>query len=345
VRSLLAFWELAPADPTMSGRLEAFGGDVSQPRLGLEEAAYKQLSGEVTNIIHSAGNVKLNQSMEDARRSAVDSTRHILALADACREHGRLRKLEFVSTVGVAGRWQGVVPERPLREPREFHNTYEAAKAEAEELLLEEMARGLPATVHRPSMVVGDSRTGKIIHFQVFYYLCEFLSGKRTFGIVPDAGDVRLDIIPVDYVASAIQISSRREDTAGRILHLCSGPSHAPRITDLAEQLRKRFTAYGARLARLRKVPPGWIRGLLPAITRVAPRSARRALESLPFFLAYLDEQQLFDNTRTQAFLAVEGVAIPRVEEYLDAILRYYWTHRPQSGAKPRSAVGAGGVA
>ena len=55
------------------------------------------------------------------------------------------------------------------------------------------MQAGLPATIHRPSMVVGDSQTGKVIHFQVFYHLCEFLSGRRTLGIVPDTGDAALD--------------------------------------------------------------------------------------------------------------------------------------------------------
>jgi nucleoside-diphosphate-sugar epimerase len=217
-----------------------------------------------------------------------------------------------------------VVPERPLREAREFHNTYEAAKAEAEEILLQQMQRGLPATIHRPSMVVGDSRTGKIIHFQVFYYLCEFLSGKRTFGIIPDARDVRLDIIPVDYVARAIQVSASRPDAVGRVFHLCSGPLRAPRIVDLARWLHHHLSAHAGKLTRLRPVPLAWIRRSLPLLRLLAPRTARRALDTLPFFLAYLDEDQLFDNSRTSDFFSSDGLAVPPVGDYLGRVLEYH---------------------
>ena len=48
----------------------------------------------------------------------------------------------------------------------------EAAKAEAERAVWSEGA-GLPITVHRPSMVVGEAQNGRVIHFQVFYHLCE----------------------------------------------------------------------------------------------------------------------------------------------------------------------------
>ena len=58
-----------------------------------------------------------------------------------------------------------------MPEVRTFHNTYEQAKAEAEEYLYPFMAdERLPITIHRPSMVVGDSMTGKAISFQVFYH-------------------------------------------------------------------------------------------------------------------------------------------------------------------------------
>ena len=89
---------------------------------------------------------------------------------------------------------RGLIREVPLAEPRQFHNTYEAAKAEAESFVWERLSGGLPGTIHRPSMIVGDSKTGKNIRFQVFYYLADFLAGLRTLGVVPDTRDVvRLD--------------------------------------------------------------------------------------------------------------------------------------------------------
>ncbi len=41
---------------------------LSQLGLGLEETEVRRLTENLTHIVHSAGNVKLNQSLEEARR-------------------------------------------------------------------------------------------------------------------------------------------------------------------------------------------------------------------------------------------------------------------------------------
>ena len=328
VRGLVEFWQLDAADRSVMDRVVAVAGDVTRPQLGLDPARYERLAGELTHIVHAAANVKLNQTLEAARHAAVDSVRHVLALAQACRASGRFRKLDVVSTIGVGGRMAGAVPERILHEPREFHNTYEAAKAEAEALVWAEVQAGLPATIHRPSMVVGDSTTGRIIHFQVFYYLCEFLSGRRTAGLIPSGGGFALDIVPVDFVARAIQIASDRDDAAGRILHLCSGPEHALPLGDLARRLDAIVTACDGRRVTLRQLPSGIIRAAVPVLRAFAPPRARRALQSLPFLLSYLDEQPRFETVRTHPYLAAAGLTVPRPQEYLPTVIRAYWTAR-----------------
>jgi NAD(P)-dependent dehydrogenase (short-subunit alcohol dehydrogenase family) len=187
-QSLYRFWQPSVGDTPLHDRLRALRGDVTLPDFGLAVADYQELAGQCTHIIHSAGNVRMNLPIEQARRSSVDSARHIVALAQAC---ARLEKVEFVSTVGVGGRMSGTLPEEWLSSERSFHNTYEQAKAEAEEIVRVEVEGGLPLTVHRPSMVVGESGSGRIIHFQVFYHLCEFLSGRRLSAcrrICPAAG-------------------------------------------------------------------------------------------------------------------------------------------------------------
>ena len=335
LRELFRFWGMHQDESGLAGRIRAVPGDVMLPGLGLQDSDYARLTSEVTHVIHSAGSVKLNRPLDEARRYAVDPAAHIVSFVGACAQHGQFRKLDYVSTVGVAGNTSGRVPERAFHEPRSFRNSYEAAKAEAETLVLEEMTKGLIATIHRPSMIVGDSTDGKIIQFQVFYYLCEFLSGRLTAGIIPDARNVQLDIIPVDYVARAIQVSSATNDAAGRIFHLCSGPSRAPRITDLAYHVREFFSARGRRLPRLRTIPPAFVKALLPVVTRMTPERIRRSLAGLPYFLAYLDPPQTFDNIESDAFFSSAGVRVPPVDAYLDKVLMYY--HRSQEVAQPRS--------
>ena len=198
-------------------QVKALRGDVTLPRLGLDEADYQALCAECTHIVHSAGNVRMNLPIEQARHSSVDSAQNIIALA---HDSPRLEKVEFVSTVGVGGRTHGAVPEEWILTPRGFHNTYEQAKAEAEDVIRAELEHGMALTVHRPSMVVGDTISGRIIHFQVFYHLCEFLSGRRTLGLAPGFGVARLDIVPADYVAKIIAWSSGTDITTVSYTHL-----------------------------------------------------------------------------------------------------------------------------
>jgi nucleoside-diphosphate-sugar epimerase len=297
---LFRYWQRRPDDPRWAGRLEALIGDVSRPKLGLDIPTFDRLARQLTHIVHAAGNVKLNQTIEEARRGAVDPARHVAELARACQRSGQFVKLDAVSTVGVAGRMPGLVPERPLTEPRQFHNNYERAKAEAENYLLGELAAGLPVTIHRPSMVVGRSDNGRVIRKQIFYYLCEFLTGKPTWGFLPNFGDAKLDIIPVDYVARAIHLCARRPDSVGRIVHLCSGPEKSIRLVDLSERLRRLARQNGQKLPRLRFLPVAWFRRALGLLTALTWGRPRRRLAALPYFLSYLEEPQDFAASATE---------------------------------------------
>lgn len=321
LEGLFSFWQIDPNDSAARRRVKALRGDVTVPRFGLDEAAYGALCADCTHIVHSAGNVRMNLPIEQARHCSVDSARNIISLAHQCR---RMEKIEFVSTVGVGGRTHGAVPEEWIQTQRSFHNTYEQAKAEAEDTLRVEVERGLPITVHRPSMVVGNAANGRIIHFQVFYHLCEFLSGKRTLGLSPGFGVARLDIIPADYVAQAIAWSSTTASSTGRIIHSCSGPYLALPLAPLRDTVRRVFSAAGRSLPPVINLPTGVFKALLAGVSIFMPSETRRAIKTLPVFLDYLATEQSFSNERTQALLAPAGLAVPSPASYLDKVLGYY---------------------
>jgi thioester reductase-like protein len=321
LEDLYRFWQISPADLVSRQRVHALRGDVTAPRFGLDVEAYRSLCSECTHIVHSAGNVRMNLPIEQARRSSIDSARNIVELARAC---AHLEKIEFVSTVGVGGNTHGTVPEEWIQSPRSFHNTYEQAKAEAEESIRVDVERGLPLTVHRPSMVVGHSATGRIIHFQIFYHLCEFLSGQRTLGLSPRFGPARLDIVPADYVAKVIAWSSTATSSAGRIIHSCSGPELALPLDPLRESVRQSFAAAGRRLPPIISLPPGIFRAILAGVGVFMPSDVRRAIKTLPVFLDYLATEQSFGNSRSQALLATAGLAVPPPYSYLENVLRFY---------------------
>ena len=332
---LCRFWELPPGAAARQ-RIEALRGDAAQDDFGLQPDTYERLCADTTHIIHCAATVRMNETLEYARASALGSARQILALGRRLAASGRLQKIEFVSTVGVAGKRQGALPETWIDEPRAFHNTYEQSKAEAEVLVREAIEiEHLPITVHRPSMVVGDSKTGRIIHFQIFYFICEIMTGRKTLGIYPDFGDVRLDIIPVDWVARAIVDASQAPETAGHIYHLCSGPAHSPKLSGLKPTLRDAFRAHGQSIPPSLTIP----RRLFAAIPRVAavfaPPKLRRTLSTLPIYLDYLADNQGFDNTAYTRRLAEQGLKLPDSDSFLAVILERYLQEKYGSGRPP----------
>ncbi|MBT8341633.1 MAG: UDP-glucose 4-epimerase, partial [Desulfatitalea sp.] len=257
----------------------------------------------------------------EARRQTLAMTENMLTFLAACPG---VRKMEFVSTVGVAGHTPGEMPETWMTPTRRFHNSYEAAKAEAEQRIRMAIDAGQPITVHRPSMVVGDARTGKTVAFQVFYHLCEFLSGARTLGMIPRVNGQRLDIIPSDYVAAALDWSSHAEDHAPSILHVCAGPRDAVRVDALIVRVRRLFRQHGRRLPPLVQLPVPLLQWLLRVARPLLPPRHARAVKALPFFLAYFKERQTFGNTISRRLLEADGIGLPSADDYLDAILGYY---------------------
>lgn len=334
VKALFDFWGWTDSTDKQV-RVKAYRGDAALQNFSLPDQQYAELAGECTHVIHSAGTVRMNLTIEDARRSAVGSAQATVDFARRLAAGGRLCKFEYVSTVGVAGKRPGALPEIWIDEPRDFHNTYEQAKAEAEEVVRRAISNeGLPVTVHRPSMVIGDSRDGRIVHFQIFYFICEFLSGRKTLGLYPNFGEVQLDVIPVDWVAEAIVAASRDAQTVGRIFHLCSGPQLAPRLDELRDNVCSAFKAHGLSVPPGIRLPPRWFAALARLASHLAPAAQRKALATLPIYLDYLADQQGFDNAEYLAWLASRGMSAPHFKDYLPAVLNSYLNKRHPPAAR-----------
>lgn len=318
---LLAYWKLNAVD---ANKLRFLRGDVTQSWLGISEPIRYSLLTSVTHIVHAAGNVKLNQTVEAAQRSAVESAQNILQFAGLAVARGQLKKVEMVSTIGVAGRFSGLVMEDRIDAGRNYRNTYEAAKAAAEHLCWSAIDHGLPVTIHRPSMVVGDSRTGQVISFQVFYHICEFLTGRRSWGWLPLFGNVTLDIVPVDYVVAAIHASMNNPQTTGRALHLCAGPDEAWPLEDLMQEVRRYYVEMGSTLPTLHRAPVRAFEHAMKLLGRVTIGRTARFMQALPHFFAYLKEQQQFCVETTAQVL---GIPLPRMrtnQHSIDSLLKYH---------------------
>jgi thioester reductase-like protein len=81
-------------------RVRAYAGDFSQPNLGLDGAAWKELAHQITRVIHSAATVRFDHTLAEARSINVEGTLRVFDLAASVP---RLRSLAYVGTAYIAG--------------------------------------------------------------------------------------------------------------------------------------------------------------------------------------------------------------------------------------------------
>lgn len=327
LQALVQFWNLSDAQiMAVQERITLVRGDMDKPQFGMSMHDYDALSQHCTHIIHCAGVVRMNLPLDVATTHAVGSVKNVIELALACKKNNNFEKIDVVSTVGVGGRMSTSIPETWIFEPRDFHNTYEASKAKAEDYLREQIDKHhLAVTVHRPSMVVGDSQKGKIIHFQVFYHLCEFLSGRRSMGLAPYYAQAILDTVPVDYVADVLKWSSENKCTVGKIFHLSSGPEDAIKLTELTHLVRNVMRTQKIAVPTIISLPGQLFKLTLSFVALFLSKKIQRAIRVLPIFLDYLRDEQHFCNTETCQFLAKNnGPVLPPWYSYLTQVIVHY---------------------
>jgi thioester reductase-like protein len=150
--------ELSTADPSIRGRIQLVEGDITEPGLGLGADALN----DVTEAWHLAAAYDLTVAREVAVPDNVDGTRNVLDALERCPT---LTRLHYFSTCYVSGRYAGPFREDDLEVGAPFNNYYEKTKHLAEVDVRRRMSAGMPATIYRPSIVVGDSRTGETQKF------------------------------------------------------------------------------------------------------------------------------------------------------------------------------------
>lgn len=293
-------------------------GDVSSPCLGLSTADFERLSAETRLIFHLAASVDLSAPLDEARRANVESTRQMLAFAEAAAVRGGLERLHFMSTAYVAGDRRGRLLETELQCGQRFWNSYEQTKAEAEELVRATTAR-LPVTIYRPSMIIGETVSGRVRRFVGLYRFPRLaLKGKLRLLIAdPQA---RIDLIPADFVCDAMLHLARSPGSEGRTYHLAAGTSHSLRVHEIYELL----IAHDLEAKRLRE-----IRLVAPHdFNQVSHREQLAYRNSAAYLLmksyqSYLSYERDFDVADTHRQLARGGIAVPPIADVVLAGARY----------------------
>lgn len=306
--------EIEADEPHVGGRVRLVVGDITAPGLGLADADRAALQ-DVTEVWHLAAVYDLAVGEEVARLVNVEGTDRVIEL---CRSLPGLRRLHHVSTCYVSGRYDGVFREDDLEVGQEFRNHYEATKHEAEVLVRRAMAAGLPATIYRPGIVVGDSRTGQTQKYDGPYFLATFLRRQPPVAVVPAVADpdrVRVCVVPRDFVVEAMDRLSVLDVSLGRTYALTDPdpPTARQQVDAFARRLGKRVVWLPLPLSLTRALVA------LP----LAERLTGLPVEAVDYFAS----PTTYDTTCATTDLAGTGLTCPRFEEYADRLLDFMVEH------------------
>jgi thioester reductase-like protein len=298
--------------------IELHEGDVTEPGLGLDEDARETILDETRELFHLAAVYDLAVAREVGEAVNVDGTRHVLDVAGDCD----LDRFHYVSTCYVSGRHDGVFGPGDLDVGQSFNNHYEATKFEAEVLVQDRMDDGLPATVYRPAITVGDSETGETQKYDGPYFVLRWL--QRCPGVAPlpvfrGRAGTELNVVPRNYVVDAIDHLSEHGD-AGTVYQLCdANPPTIPELTRLLADVTD---------ARVLPVP-----STLGLAKRLLGTDLGRSLAGIPpAALDYFTHPTTYVAPNARRDLAGSGISCPAFESYADVLAAYARDH-PEVGS------------
>lgn len=308
-RALPGARKLVASLPGRKDRFRLLEGEPRKIDLGLSGAEWRALTEEVQVIHHMAAVYHLGVDRAVAEAVNVGGTAELLELARSAR---RLERFVFYSTVSVSGDYRGVWTEEDLDRGQRFDNHYAETKHRAERLL-RRRGEGLPITVLRAPVIVGDSTTGEIDRFDGPYQLMLlFIALPVDLGLIlPGRAERLVNLVPVDFFVEAAYAIASQPEASGRTFHVVD-PEPLP-MARVFEQVA---------LASERKVPRGYVPARLSRALLKTPgfeRFADSPMAALDLFTADV----VYASSGAQELLREAGVRCPRLPDYVDNLVAF----------------------
>jgi thioester reductase-like protein len=307
--------------PDLRGRIELMVGDITEADLGLD-SVYR-LKEQTCEFFHLAAVYDLGVPRDVAMQVNVAGTRNVL---DFAAESPRLRRLHYVSTCFVSGRYAGIFSEDDLDRGQSFNNYYEETKYLAEVEVQARMRGGLPATVYRPAIVVGDSRTGATQKYDGPYFAIRWLLRQPFIAVMPVVGKpsaTRVNLVPRDFIVDAMSHLSRLDISVGQVYQLADPEPLT--VSELVEVVGR------ATRRRVVRIP--------------FPRAvAKFAIDYLPGVhwwmqipspaIDYFVHPTQYSCDNTVADLEGSGLKVPALPTYIERLVDFVRRH-PDIGSEP----------
>ena len=300
-------------------------GDLARERLGVEQSWIDEHRGDIEHFFHLAAVYDMTAEDEDNERANVTGTRNAVALANAI-EAGILH---HASSVAVTGSYKGMFREDMFDEGQKLPSSYHQTKFDSEKIVREESS--VPWRVYRPSVVIGHSKTGEMDKIDGPYYFFKALQKARHalpewFPLVGlEFGYT--NIVPVDYVAAAMDHIAHQPGLDGQAFHLMASKSQ--RSGEVLNTFAK--AAHAPHMAiridkRLTDALPKGVGSLLlqlPALKGVR-RSILADLGIPEEILGHIGFTAQFDTRDSERALAGTGIEVPPLDSYAERIWDYW---------------------
>ncbi len=300
-------------------------GDLQQPKLGVEDSWIAENQGAFDHVFHLAAIYDMSAPDEVNETLNVGGTRQLVALVNELKP----KTLHHVSSIAVAGAHKGLFREDQFDEGQKLPSAYHRTKFESERIVREQAQ--VPWRVYRPAIVVGDSRTGEIDKIDGPYYFFKVIQRLRDLLpqwvplAGPEIGDT--NIVPVDFVADAMDEIAHRDGLDGQAFHLA-----APKMMASGDAMNTFARAANApQLAvrvdkRLTDALPKGVFSLLMQLPQL--KDIRRSLLAdvgIPEeVITSGGFRCTFDTRDTERALEGSGIAVPDLDTYA-ATLWDYW--------------------
>jgi NAD(P)-dependent dehydrogenase (short-subunit alcohol dehydrogenase family) len=328
------------------GRVVPVVGELTRDLLGVAPEDVDRLRDGVEHFFHLAAVYDLTADADTQRAANVAGTRHAVQLAEAVHAG----HFHHVSSIAAAGLYRGTFTETMFEQAEDVeHNAYYATKHAAEAVVRDECA--VPWRVYRPGAVVGHSRTGEIDKIDGPYFAFRAIQRLRDTvppwwrgwrGIGIDGGE--LNLVPVDYVADALDAIAHQPGRDGETFHLTD-----PEPLTVGGLLRVLAKAAHAPVpavnldVRVLDGLPARIAATCSALP-IARQATDLVLAELGIpreAFAYLTYPTHFDSTNAEQALAGTGITVPPFASYAQVLWDYWERHYSPARSRDRGLARA----
>ncbi len=313
------------ADRGAQDRIHPVVGDLVEPNLGVDDAWIAEHQGGIDHFFHLAAIYDMSADAATNESFNVDGTRHAVALANALQAG----HLHHVSSIAVAGSYKGFFREDMFDEGQKLPSPYHRTKFESERIARDHAT--VPLRVYRPAVVVGDSRTGEMDKVDGPYYFFKVIQKLRDtlppwFPLIgPELG--RTNIVPVDYVADALDHIGHEDGLDGRTFHLANPDSQ--RVGAVINEFARAGHAPQLAIRIDRRLTDALPKGTLSMLMKLPQaKDIRRALLAdygIPDSVlenAAFDCQ--FDTRDSERALENTDISVPPLDTYSEKLWDYW---------------------